>query len=290
MSHHDPPSSWFCPAATIILTVWCTDLLQGVIERRWSGHLTGIPRRTAAHAGEVGYRWLKAMSPASGLAVLHAARPPKVSSRLGVEHPRWAAIGNGRANAIGAVTKAAPTQVMARALAAKAALRMAFMIASPLLRPQNTVRRQKLQQPHRVLTPEIPTRCPMLDSISHIALVVKDPAKTAALFHDLFSVRPLERKDEEGHLETFLRLGGTWIALVGAPVQRPRTGDHIAFKATPEVLEATAARLQAMGREFIRARANTALYFFDYDDHVFELDTEDINEELAARSLEVSVK
>jgi len=35
-----------------------------------------------------------------------------------------------------------------------------------------------------------------------------------------------------------------------------------------------------MGREFIRARSNRALYFFDYDDHVFELDTEDIDKEL----------
>ena len=120
----------------------------------------------------------------------------------------------------------------------------------------------------------------MLDSICHIALVVTDPARTAALFHDLFGARVVERKDNEGHLETFVSLGGTWIVLVAAPVQRARTGDHIAFRASPEILEATVAKLQAMGREFIRARSNRALYFFDYDDHVFELDTEDIDKEL----------
>jgi catechol 2,3-dioxygenase-like lactoylglutathione lyase family enzyme len=122
----------------------------------------------------------------------------------------------------------------------------------------------------------------MLGSISHIALVVKDPARTAALFHDLFGARVIERKDDEGHLETFVRLGGIWIVLVGAPVERARTGDHIAFRATPQILEATAARLQALGREFIRARSDRALYFFDYDDHVFELDAEDMDEELGA--------
>ena len=120
----------------------------------------------------------------------------------------------------------------------------------------------------------------MLESISHIALIVKDPARTAALFRDLFSARAVEREDDEGHLETFVRLGGAWIVLVAAPVQRARTGDHIAFHATPEILEATVAKLQAMGREFIRARSNRSLYFFDYDDHVFELDTEDIDKEL----------
>jgi fosfomycin resistance protein FosX len=122
----------------------------------------------------------------------------------------------------------------------------------------------------------------MLESISHVALVVKDSARTAALFHDLFGARVIERRDDEGHLETFVRLGGIWIVLVAAPVQRARTGDHVAFRATPEILEATAAKLQAMGCEFIRGRSNRSLYFFDYDDHVFELDTEDIDVELGA--------
>jgi catechol 2,3-dioxygenase-like lactoylglutathione lyase family enzyme len=120
----------------------------------------------------------------------------------------------------------------------------------------------------------------MLESISHVALVVKDPSKTAALFQDLFDARTVQRKDDEGHLETFVKLGGAWIVLVGAPVQRTRTGDHIAFQATPDIIEATVAKLQKMGREFVRARSDRALYFFDYDDHVFELNTEDIDEEI----------
>lgn len=120
----------------------------------------------------------------------------------------------------------------------------------------------------------------MLESVSHIALVVKDPARTAALFHDLFSARVAEREDDEGHRETFVRLGGIWIVLVGAPAQRARTGDHVAFCATPQIIEATVAKLQAMGREFIRARSDRALYFFDYDDHVFELDAEGIDTQL----------
>ncbi len=120
----------------------------------------------------------------------------------------------------------------------------------------------------------------MFKSISHVAITVRDPARTARLFQDLFGARVLERKDDEGHLETFIRLGGTWLVLVAANVERARTGDHIAFHATPDNIEATVVKLQAMGREFIRARGNTALYFFDYDDHVFELDTEDLEKEL----------
>lgn len=100
------------------------------------------------------------------------------------------------------------------------------------------------------------------------------------LFRDLFGARAVERVDDEGHLETFVKLAGTWIVLIGAPVERARTGDHIAFRATPGVLEATVAKLQTMGREFVRARSNRALYFFVYDGHAFELDTEDIEREI----------
>jgi catechol 2,3-dioxygenase-like lactoylglutathione lyase family enzyme len=120
----------------------------------------------------------------------------------------------------------------------------------------------------------------MLQSISHVALVVNDPARTAALFQDLFDARTVQHRDDEGHLETFVNLGGAWIVLVGAPVQRARTGDHIAFQATPEIIEATVAKLEKLGREFVRARSNRALYFFDYDDHVFELNTENIDEQI----------
>jgi hypothetical protein len=69
--------------------------------------------------------------------------------------------------------------------------------------------------------------------------------------------------------------------LVQASVERPRTGDHVAFSVSRATLLACAAKLKARNHEFILARADTALYFFDYDNHVFELDTADLEAELA---------
>jgi hypothetical protein len=63
-------------------------------------------------------------------------------------------------------------------------------------------------------------------------------------------------------------------------VERTRSGDHIAFHVTQEVLRSTAEKLKAMDLEFILARSDTSLYFFDYDNHVFELDTTDVAGEL----------
>jgi catechol 2,3-dioxygenase-like lactoylglutathione lyase family enzyme len=124
----------------------------------------------------------------------------------------------------------------------------------------------------------------MLDEISHIALIVEDPARTASLFKELFDSKVVSRIDADGHEETFVRLGRTWFVLVQATVERPRTGDHIAFSVSNAALQACVQKLKAMNQEFMLARADTALYFFDYDNHVFELDTTDLDAELAKES------
>jgi catechol 2,3-dioxygenase-like lactoylglutathione lyase family enzyme len=120
----------------------------------------------------------------------------------------------------------------------------------------------------------------MLDSIGHIALVVKDSSRTAALFKDLFGAEIVVRNDDD-HEETYVKLGRTWFVLAQAEVDRPRSGDHIAFSVSKSMLLETAEKLKKLNMEFFLARSDTALYFFDYDNHVFELDTTDLDRELA---------
>jgi catechol 2,3-dioxygenase-like lactoylglutathione lyase family enzyme len=122
----------------------------------------------------------------------------------------------------------------------------------------------------------------MLGPISHVALIVSDPARTAGLFQQLFDAPTVQRVDAEGHDETFVRLGETWFLLAAGSMERPRTGDHIAFRVSKAAVDATVAKLKAMGLEYILARSDTSLYFFDYDNHVFELDTTDLDAELQA--------
>jgi len=113
----------------------------------------------------------------------------------------------------------------------------------------------------------------ILDELSHIALVVADPQRTVALFQELFDAPVVSRTDADGHDETLIRLGRTWFQLAPAEVQPQRTGDHIAFHVSQEGLQTTLTKLQDLQMEYILARGDTALYFFDYDNHVFELDT-----------------
>ena len=120
----------------------------------------------------------------------------------------------------------------------------------------------------------------MLGPIAHIALIVRDPARTADFLRELFNCPVLRRTDAEGHDETFVRLGVTWFALVGADVKRERTGDHVAFRVARETIAVVADKLELKGCEFILSGSGTSLYFFDFDNHVFELDSSDLEQEL----------
>lgn len=120
----------------------------------------------------------------------------------------------------------------------------------------------------------------MLGPIAHVALIVQDPTRTAAFLHDLFQGPVLKRRDDDGHDETFIKLGVTWFALVAADVKREKTGDHVAFRVAPETIPAIADKLKAKGYEFILSKTGTSLYFFDFDNHVFELDSSGEEKEL----------
>lgn len=90
----------------------------------------------------------------------------------------------------------------------------------------------------------------------------------------------MQRTDEDGHDESYVQLGDTWFVLVQADVERPLTGDHVAFLVSPNTLTAIAEKLAAIGHKYQLARSDTALYFQDYDNHVFELDTVGVEPEL----------
>lgn len=120
----------------------------------------------------------------------------------------------------------------------------------------------------------------ILGKLSHIALIVRDPSRTASLFADVFGAKIRRRTDEDGHDESYIQLGETWFVLVKADVERPVTGDHVAFLVPPSTLAMVAEKLAAIGQEYQLARSDTALYFSDFDNHLFELDTVGVESEL----------
>jgi catechol 2,3-dioxygenase-like lactoylglutathione lyase family enzyme len=107
-------------------------------------------------------------------------------------------------------------------------------------------------------------------SLDHIALVVRDPARSARLFAQVFDDARVQ-PGEGGH-DTLVRLGGVCLVLVRGTPPATRNGDHIAFAVDQAEFARCAERLRAAGIECLMARGDSALYFDDYDNHVFELD------------------
>lgn len=120
----------------------------------------------------------------------------------------------------------------------------------------------------------------VLGKLGHVALTVRDPSRTALLFADVFGAVTIRRTDEDGHDESYIQLGDTWFVLVKAAVEHPLTGDHVAFLVSQPALASVAKKLEAMGHKYQLARSDTALYFQDFDNHVFELDTVGVESEL----------
>jgi hypothetical protein len=113
----------------------------------------------------------------------------------------------------------------------------------------------------------------MPNALSHIALIVSDPMRTAHLltgvFEDARVTRELEV--ETDHTSMTVRLAGLDFDLIRGAGPAARNGDHIAFQVSKSEQLACAERLTGLALDFDMAREDTALYFSDYDNHVFEL-------------------
>lgn len=111
--------------------------------------------------------------------------------------------------------------------------------------------------------------------VSHVALVVRNPSRTAALFTALFGVQPEPPAPaRRGPLETVIRIGGVWFVLVQGEPRAGRSDDHVAFTVPADALPHMAEKLSALGLDSQWARAGTAaqsLYFVDEDGHLYEL-------------------
>lgn len=114
----------------------------------------------------------------------------------------------------------------------------------------------------------------MPKAISHIALIVHDPDQTARLLSAVFpDARILvSEPDDSHHQEAHVELAGVRFVLVKGMGPATRHGDHIALAVDASELRACAERLGVLKIEYQVARGDSALYFSDYDNHVFELD------------------
>lgn len=127
-----------------------------------------------------------------------------------------------------------------------------------------------------------------IQGVSHITFIVKDLERTATFLRDgLGAVEVYDSKgrDFSHSREKFFTLGGIWLAIMEGESPKQRTYRHLAFKIDDADLEGFEAQIRALGAEVKAPRPRIAgegrsLYFYDFDNHLFELHTGTLEERL----------
>jgi len=128
----------------------------------------------------------------------------------------------------------------------------------------------------------------MIDGLSHITFVVSDLERSARLLVDGLGGEQVYDSGEETFSlsrERFFLVGGLWVALMeGAPTER--SYNHVAFKVDDAAIPRFREALERLGVELRQSRPRVAgegqsLYFYDYDNHLFELHSGTLQQRLA---------
>jgi catechol 2,3-dioxygenase-like lactoylglutathione lyase family enzyme len=128
----------------------------------------------------------------------------------------------------------------------------------------------------------------MIEGLSHITLIVRDLQRMSAILSQVLDGREIYSSGDDTFSvsrEKFFIVGGQWIAVMEGESLPTRTYNHIAFKIPPGSLDECRWRIEALGLSVRESRPRVegeghSLYFYDDDNHLFELHTGTLEERL----------
>ncbi|MFZ3360823.1 MAG: FosX/FosE/FosI family fosfomycin resistance hydrolase [Xanthobacteraceae bacterium] len=128
----------------------------------------------------------------------------------------------------------------------------------------------------------------MIEGLSHLTFVVRDLDRMTKILTSVLDAREVYWSGDETFSiarEKFFRVGELWIAVMEGEPLPSRSYNHVAFKIEEAEFDACAARVKALGLEMRPPRQRVpgegrSLYFYDDDNHLFELHTGTLAERL----------
>ena len=130
----------------------------------------------------------------------------------------------------------------------------------------------------------------MIESLSHITFIVRDLERMTKFLKHIFKAEEIYASGEKTFSlskEKFFIIGGVWIAVMeGGPLPN-KSYNHVAFMIPEDEFDRYAARVYELGIEVEEGRSRIqgerrSIYFYDYDNHLFELHTGTLDQRLAA--------
>jgi len=126
-----------------------------------------------------------------------------------------------------------------------------------------------------------------IEQLSHITLICKNIDKTGEFLKKIFGAIEYYSTEEiifSVSKEKFFKMGGIWVVVMeGDPVAK--TYNHIAFQVDATKFVWLRAEIEKLGLNILEGRKRKAeegesLYFYDYDNHLFELHSGSLDERI----------
>jgi fosfomycin resistance protein FosX len=119
----------------------------------------------------------------------------------------------------------------------------------------------------------------VINGISHLTFIVKDLERASTFFTSIFEAEEIYSSGDKTFSlsrEKFFLINGLWICIMEGDSVSIRTYNHIAFSIRDEEFEIYESRIRALGVDVRPSRARVkeegrSLYFYDFDNHLFEL-------------------
>jgi catechol 2,3-dioxygenase-like lactoylglutathione lyase family enzyme len=130
----------------------------------------------------------------------------------------------------------------------------------------------------------------MIECLSHITLLVKNLDKMEEILLAIFDARKIFDSGNQTYSlskERFYLINEIWFAVMEGEPLSEKTYNHIAFKINESDVDKYFLRIKQLGLEIKPPRDRIegeaySIYFYDHDNHLFELHTGTLKERLKA--------
>lgn len=121
----------------------------------------------------------------------------------------------------------------------------------------------------------------MIKSLSHLTFIVKDIEKMTDFLNAVFDAKEVYASNGNNFSisnEKFFVIGKTWVAVMKGEPLSERSYNHVAFKIPESEFDSYVTKIRKLGLEIKYGRKRVkgeaqSIYFYDYDNHLFELHT-----------------
>lgn len=128
----------------------------------------------------------------------------------------------------------------------------------------------------------------MIEGLSHLTFIVRDLDRMEVLLTTVLEARKVyDSGDNTFSLsrERFFDVAGLWIATMEGEPLPGESYNHVAFKIPDSEYDLYLDRVKALGLKLREERPRVdgegrSIYFYDYDNHMFELHSGTLNERL----------